>query len=102
MFWRFFPRCLRGHRRKAKAEAKRRTVWGPKSLRSTGTAATKSAKLVGRFIKTPISPYVEHYYKGGDLCVTPIRIESIIDKNISVYTKVELPRGSTTGWGCNA
>ena len=27
---------------------------------------------VGRFIKTPIAPYVEHYYKGGDLCVTPI------------------------------
>ena len=26
----------------------------------------------GRFIKTSISPQVEHYYKGGDLCVTPI------------------------------
>ena len=36
---------------------------------------------VGRFIKTPISPYVEHYYKGGDLCVTPIQ-ESLSGHNI--------------------
>ena len=25
----------------------------------------------GRFIKTPISPQVEHYFKRSDLCVTP-------------------------------
>ena len=27
---------------------------------------------VGRFIKTPISPQVEHYFKRGDFCVSTI------------------------------
>ena len=31
----------------------------------------------GRFIKTSISPQVEHYYKGGDLCGCTIVFETV-------------------------
>ena len=31
----------------------------------------------GRFIKTPISPHVEHYFKRGDLCVSTIVLRHI-------------------------
>ena len=39
----------------------------------------------GRFIKTSISPQVEHYYKGGDLCVTPILLKTITTMEFRLY-----------------
>ena len=39
----------------------------------------------GRFIKTSISPQVEHYYKGGDLCVTPIIVEPHNNRTFYVF-----------------
>ena len=54
----------------------RRVLGATEGCESRSGAKDRKGPQVGagRFIKTSISPQVEHYYKGGDLCGSPIQV----------------------------